>query len=206
MRGVDSQPDGVFSYLDIEERIPKKHPLRTIRRLADSILNALSDDFNALYSPKGRPGIAPEKLLRALLLQAFFSIRSERQLIEQLNYNLLFRWFVGLGADDPVWNPTVFTKNRNRLLTADVSMRFLSELVRLPQVKSLLLQPHFSVDTTRIQAWEPSAKSLQPGALSQKGIKKEPSAKKSLQPKKREIEPSARSPQPKGYRKIGALS
>ena len=153
MRGADAQPGKLFSYVDMEDRIPASHPLRTIRKLTDDALDALSVDFDELYSRAGRPGIAPEKLLRALLLQAFFSIRSERQLMEQLNYNLLFRWFVGLDVDDPVWDATVFTKNRDRLLRGDVSARFLSELVRLPEVESLLSREHFSVDGTRISAW-----------------------------------------------------
>ncbi len=161
MRGADARPGKLFSYVDMEDRIPERHPLRAIRRLTDEALRALSEDFDELYSRVGRPGIAPEKLLRTLLLQAFFSIRSERQLMEQLNCNLLFRWFVGLDVDDPVWDATVFTKNRDRLLRGDVSARFLAELVSLPEVERLLSAEHFSVDGTQIGAWA-SVKSFLP--------------------------------------------
>ena len=161
MRGVDTRPEQLFSYVNLEDRIPESHPLRAIRKLTDDALGALSGDFDELYSRAGRPGIAPEKLLRALLLQAFFSIRSERQLMEQLDYNLLFRWFVGLDVDDAVWDATVFTKNRDRLLRGAVAARFLAELVRLPEVKGLLSEEHFSVDGTRIAAWA-SVKSFRP--------------------------------------------
>ena len=118
MRGDDQHPDGMFSYRRPEERVPADHPLRPIREMVDTALRALSPEFARLYPKTGRPSIPPEKLLRALLLQVLYSIRSERQLIEQLDYNLLFRWFVGLSMDDPVWDPTVFTKNRERLLQA----------------------------------------------------------------------------------------
>jgi transposase len=121
MRGDDTHPASLFSYIQLEDRIPADHPLRVIRALIDPMLAALSPRFDALYSPQGRRSIAPEKLLRALLLQVLYTIRSERQLMEQLNYNLLFRWFVGLGIDDPVWVPTVFTKNRDRLLAGDIA-------------------------------------------------------------------------------------
>jgi transposase len=123
VRGTDQRSDGLFSYVRPESRIPKNHPLRQIRRLADAALSDLSADFEALYARSGRPSIPPEKLLRALLLQAFYSIRSERQLMEQLDYNLLFRWFVGLSVDEPVWDPTVFSKNRDRLLQGDIAAR-----------------------------------------------------------------------------------
>src|SRR5262245_20282841 len=116
MRGPDRRAEGLFSYVSCESRVPKSHPLRAILAVADVALAALSPDFQRLYALNGRPSIAPEKLLRALLLQAFYSVRSERQLMEQLDYNLLFRWFIGLGVDDPVWDVTVFTKNRDRLL------------------------------------------------------------------------------------------
>ena len=153
MRGWDNRRDGLFSYVRPESRIPNNHPLRLIRGVADEALAALNDQFAALYSDNGRPSIPPEQLLRALLLQAFYSIRSERQLMEQLNYNLLFRWFVGLSVDDPVWVPTVFSKNRDRLLEGDIAAAFMDAVLHLPRVKALLSDAHFSVDGTLIQAW-----------------------------------------------------
>ncbi len=153
MRGSDERRDGLFSYVRPESRIPQTHPLRVIRTLADEALQSLNDRFAALYSENGRPSIPPEQLLRALLLQAFYTIRSERQLMEQLNYNLLFRWFVGLSVDDPVWVPTVFSKNRDRLLEGDIAAAFMSAVLNLPQVQGLLSDEHFSVDGTLIQAW-----------------------------------------------------
>jgi transposase len=153
MRGVDRRRDGLFSYVRPESRIPKDHPLRVIRQITDEALASLNELFSALYSEIGRPSIPPEQLLRALLLQAFYSIRSERQLMEQLNYNLLFRWFVGLGVDDPVWVPTVFSKNRDRLLAGDVAAEFMAAVLQLPRVEALLSDEHFSVDGTLIKAW-----------------------------------------------------
>jgi transposase len=153
MRGSDRRRDGLFSYVRPESRIPSNHPLRLIRHVADEALAALDGQFAALYSENGRPSIPPEQLLRALLLQAFYSIRSERQLMEQLNYNLLFRWFVGLSVDDPVWVPTVFSKNRDRLLEGDLAAAFMDAVLNLPRVKALLSDEHFSVDGTLIQAW-----------------------------------------------------
>ena len=158
MRGFDQRHDGLFSYVRPESRIPKTHPLRVIRTLADQALASLDDQFAALYSENGRPSTPPEQLLRALLLQAFYTVRSERQLMEQLNYNLLFRWFVGLSVDDPVWVPTVFSKNRDRLLEGDIAAAFMSAVLDLPQVKGLLSDEHFSVDGTLIQAWARLAK------------------------------------------------
>jgi len=136
-----------------ESRIPRNHPLRLIRRVADEALKALDGQLASLYSENGRPSIPPEQLLRAFLLQAFYSIRSERQLMEQLNYNLLFRWFVGLSVDDPVWVPTVFSKNRDRLPEGDIAAAFMDAVLNLPRVKGLLSGEHFSVDGTLIQAW-----------------------------------------------------
>ena len=153
MRGFDQRRDGLFSYVRPESRIPREHPLCLIRRFADDALTALNEQFAALYSENSRPSIPPEQLLRALLLQAFYSIRSERQLMEQLNYNLLFRWFVGLSVDDPVWVPTVFSKNRGRLLAGDIAAAFMDAVLNLPPVKTLLSDEHFSVDGTLIQAW-----------------------------------------------------
>ena len=153
MRAADHHHEHLFSYVRPDSRIPKDHPLRTIRRITDAALSALSPQFDALYATEGRPSIPPEQLLRALLLQAFYTVRSERQLMEQLDYNLLFRWFVGLSVDDPVWDPTVFSKNRDRLLGGEIAAGFLAVLLNLPEVRGLLSTEHFSVDGTLIQAW-----------------------------------------------------
>ena len=153
MRGDVVRTAGLFSYVSCEARVPRNHPLRPILPLVDAALADLSPAFAELYAPIGRPSIPPEKLLRALLLQAFYSVRSERQLIEQLDYNLLFRWFVGLGIDDPVWDVTVFTKNRDRLLDGDIAAAFFRAVLSQPQVKALLSDEHFSVDGTLIEAW-----------------------------------------------------
>jgi len=161
MRGEDERSEGIFSYVRLEQRVPADHPLRPIRDLADAALKELSRDFNKLYSRDGRPSIPPERLLRALLLQAFFTVRSERQLMEQLDYNLLFRWFVGLSTDDPVWDATVFCKNRDRLLDGDIAAKFFAAVLNLPQVRKLLSSEHFSVDGTLIEAWA-SMKSFVP--------------------------------------------
>ena len=151
MRGDEQLQGGMFSYVTLEQRVPQDHPLREIRRLTDVVLHSLSDEFDSLYSASGRPSIAPEYVLRALLLQAFYSVRSERQLVEQLDYNLLFRWFVGLGMDDAVWNYAVFSKNRDRLLTSDVAQQFFAEVNK--QAKRFMSDEHFTVDGTLIQAW-----------------------------------------------------
>lgn len=161
MRGSDTRSGELFSYVDLEQRVPSKHPLRKIRQLVNDVLVGLDGEFAALYSAFGRESIPPERLLRALLLQALFTIRSERQLMEQLDYNLMFRWFVGLGIDDPVWVPTVFTKNRDRLLDADVAVKFMAQLLAHKEVRKLLSDEHFSVDGTLIEAWA-SMKSFQP--------------------------------------------
>ena len=153
MRGEDRRTGRLFSYVDLESRVPTDHPLRAVRDLVDAALAALSADFDTLYSRVGRPSIAPERLLRALLLQCFYSVRSERQLMERLDFDLLFRWFVGLGVDDPVWDASVFSKNRDRLLAGEVAQRFLAELVALPEVRRLISSEHFSVDGTLLQAW-----------------------------------------------------
>ncbi len=161
MRGEDQRREGLFSYVPLERRIPADHPLRAIRALTDEALRGLSRDFDKLYARDGRPSIPPERLLRALLLQAFYTVRSERQLMEQLDYNLLFRWFVGLSTDDPVWDATVFCKNRDRLLDGDIAAKFFASVLNLPQVKGLLSSDHFSVDGTLIEAWA-SMKSFVP--------------------------------------------
>jgi transposase len=161
MRGGDERSGSLFSYVDLEARVPKSHPLRAIRELVNEALAALAGEFSALYAPTGRPSIAPEKLLRAMLLQAFYSIRSERQLMERLSFDLLFRWFVGLGIDDPVWDHSVFSKNRDRLLEGDVATKVLNAVLTQPRVKRLLSNDHFSVDGTLIEAWA-SMKSFKP--------------------------------------------
>ncbi|MBM3551421.1 MAG: IS5 family transposase [Alphaproteobacteria bacterium] len=161
MRGGDARSGALFSYVDLEARVGKSHPLRAIRQLVNEGLSGLEKEFSALYSPMGRPSIPPEKLLRAMLLQAFYSIRSERQLMERLEFDLLFRWFVGLGVDDPVWDHSVFSKNRDRLLAGDIAVKLLNAILEQPRVKRLLSTDHFSVDGTLIQAWA-SMKSFKP--------------------------------------------
>ena len=153
MRGNDEQQATVFSYISAEQRIPQTHPLRAIREMSELALRELDLHFEALYARRGRPSIAPEKLVRALLLMVLYSIRSERQLMEQINYNILFRWFVGLNLDDGVWDATVFTKNRERLMQGEVSERLLLAVVEQAGAKGLLSEEHFTVDGTLIQAW-----------------------------------------------------
>jgi transposase len=161
MRGSDDHSGSLFSYVNLEERIPARHPLRKIRDVVNTALATLDADFDRLYADEGRPSIAPERLLRASLVQILFSIRSERQLMEQLQYNLLFRWFVGLGIDDPVWVPTVFSKNRDRLLNTDIARKFLAAILAHDKVAPLLSDDHFSVDGTLVEAWA-SFKSFRP--------------------------------------------
>lgn len=163
MRGADRRQDVLFSYLPIEDRIPPDHPLRAMRALIEPILTALSPRFQAMYSTMGRPSIPPEQLLRALLLQILYTIRSERQLMEQLDYNLLFRWFVGLTPDEAVWDPTVFTKNRDRLLAGHIAEAFCQEVLKAAHDRALLSHAHFSVDGTLLEAWA-SQKSFRPKA------------------------------------------
>jgi transposase len=153
MRGFDERSGSLFSYVDLEARVRSDHPLRTIREIANAALSDLSKALTALYTDFGRPSIAPERLLRAMLLQAFYGIRSERQLMERLEFDLLFRWFVGLGVDDPVWDHSTFSKNRDRLLEGAVAAKFLSAVLAQPKVKRLLSSDHFSVDGTLIEAW-----------------------------------------------------
>jgi transposase len=153
MRGEDTQNQTLFSYVRTDDRIPSNHPLRLIRRIANAALAELSDQFDAVYAAEGRPSIPPERLLRALLLQAFYSVRSERLLMEQLNYNLLFRWFVGLSVDESVWDPSTFSKNRERVLNEDFAAAFLDAVLNADQVKRLISNEHFSVDGTLVQAW-----------------------------------------------------
>ena len=158
MRGDDRQPDSMFSYVSPEQRVPSDHPLRAIRTLVDEVLGDMSRDFDGLYATIGRPSIPPERLLRAQLLQIFYSIRSERLLMEQLDYNILFRWFVGMEMDEPVWTPTVFTKNRDRLLNQQIARTFFQQVVA--QAQGLMSDEHFTVDGTLIEAWA-SQKSFQ---------------------------------------------
>ena len=153
MRGSDATSGSLFSYIDLEERVPAKHPLRVIREIVNGALVSLDAEFEQLYEGIGRASIAPERLLRASLLQAFYSVRSERQLMEQINYNLLFRWFVGLGIDDAVWDHSTFSKNRDRLLDADVAAKFLDAVLRHAKVKRFLSDEHFTVDGTLVEAW-----------------------------------------------------
>ena len=160
MRGSDTQQSAMFSYLSPEDRVPASHPLRPVRTMVDVALKELSTVFDEMYTAFGRPSIAPEKLLRALLLQVLYTIRSERMLMEQLEYNLLFRWFVGLNMDEPVWVPTVFSKNRDRLMEGNIAERFFDEILKQASTAGLVSDEHFSVDGTLIEAWA-SQKSFQ---------------------------------------------
>src|SRR6201981_3423455 len=161
MRGTFVEQGVLFSCIAAQARVPVTHPLRKIREIVRNVLGELTRSLGRLYASEGRPSIPPEQLLSALLLQVFYSIRSERQLMEQLNYNLLFRWFVGLSPDDPIWDPTVFTKNRERLQQGDVFQEFMAKLLEHEKVKPLLSDEHFSVDGTLIEAWA-SHKSFKP--------------------------------------------
>ena len=161
MRGSDEVAGSLFSYVSLEKRVPVDHPLRVIRHIVNATLAEMSAEFDALYPPHGRESIPPERLLRALLLQAFYSIRSERQLVERIDFDLLFRWFVGLGIDDSVWDATTFTKNRDRLLAGEIAAKFLATVLAQKPVKALLSTEHFSVDGTLLEAWA-STKSFRP--------------------------------------------
>ena len=161
MRGADDRSDFLFSYVSPEHRVPADHPLRPIRTMTDAALERLSDRFETMYSEMGRPSIPPEQLLRALLLQHLYSIRSERLLIEQLDYNLLFRWFVGLGMDEPIWDHSTFSKNRDRLLAGDVASAFFDAVLSEARTHRLLSDEHFTVDGTLLEAWA-SQKSFRP--------------------------------------------
>src|SRR5580693_7493499 len=153
MRGQDRQQSAMFSYVSPEERVPAEHPLRPIRAMADIALKGLSPVFNQMYAAFGRPSIAPEKLLRALLIQVLYTVRSERMLMEQLQYNLLFRWFVGMNMDEPVWVPTVFSKNRQRLLDGDIADAFFAAVLKQARQRDLISDEHFTVDGTLLEAW-----------------------------------------------------
>jgi transposase len=160
MRGIDHQQADMYSYVSPEARVREDHPLRAVRKMADEALKNMTNRFEAMYARTGRPSIPPEKLLRAQLVQMLYSIRSERLLMEEIDYSMLFRWFVGMNLDEPVWDATVFTKNRNRLLEGDVAREFLSEVVKQAQAKGLTSDEHFTVDGTLIEAWA-SLKSFQ---------------------------------------------
>src|SRR5256885_792907 len=153
MRGIDHQQSDMFSYLSPEQRVRKDHPLRAVRAMTDEILNSMSPLFDAMYAEGGRPAIPPEKLLRAQLLQMLFSVRSERLLMEEIDYSILYRWFVGLNLDEPVWDATTFTKNRDRLLEALVAKEFLAQVVAQARRKGLTSDEHFTVDGTLLEAW-----------------------------------------------------
>lgn len=153
MRGNDGKQGDLFSYVSLDSRVPRNHPLRKMRDMVDEALEAMEPDFEAMYSKVGRPSIAPERLLRALLIQVLYSIRSERMLVEQMDYNLLFRWFVGLSMDEEVWHPTTFTQNRDRLLEQEISRKFFDQIITQARKKQLLSSEHFTVDGTFIEAW-----------------------------------------------------
>jgi transposase len=184
MRGADERSGSLFSYVDLESRVRRDHPLRAIREIANAALSDLGGDFAALYPPRlGRPSIPPERLLRAMLLQAFYGIRSERQLMERMEFDLLFRWFVGLGVDDAAWDHSSFTTNRDRLLAGEIAAKFLRAVLAQPRVKRLISSDHFSVDGTLIEAWA-STKSFRkidggdndpdgPGRNAERGFHKE---------------------------------
>jgi transposase len=163
MRGDENQQPAMFSYVHLDRRVPADHPLRAIRDMADQALAELSSHFDALYARRGRPSIPPEQLIRALLLQVLYAIRSERQLMERIKYDLLFRWFVGLGIDEEEWDATVFTKNRDRLLDGEVSQRLLEAVLEQARSKNLLSEEHFTVDGTILEAWASRNSPGQPG-------------------------------------------
>ena len=204
MRGGFEDQGSLFSYVDPEERIPPKHPLRTVRPIVREVLAGLNDDFNAAYSHEGRPSIAPEMLLSALLLRPLFGIRSERQLMEQLNYNLLYRWFVGLSPDDPVWVAESFGKNRARLEDHDLLRKFMTGLLRHPKVAPLLSSEHFSVDGTLVEAWA-GHKSFRPKSPPRTGSGGEPDDGDGSdfrgKPRKNDTHASTTDPDARLYRK-----
>jgi transposase len=204
MRGPEVKQDTFYSYVSQEERIPKDHPLRKLRAMVDPILVSMSKDFNQMYADRGRPSIPPEYLLRALLVQILYTIRSERLLMEQLDYNLLFRWFVGLKMDDQVWDHSTFSKNRDRLLDADIAVLFLKKVVALAREKGLLSDEHFTVDGTLIEAWA-SLKSFQPKGTDAPGGSSDdpgnPTVNFHGQQRKNDTHQSTTDPESKLYRK-----
>lgn len=205
MRKPESKQNVLFSYRSIEDRIPEAHPIRTLKDLVDQALERLSNDFDKLYSKTGRPSIPPEQLIRALLVQVFFSIRSERQLVEQLDYNMMFRWFVGLNPDDPIWDHSTFTKNRDRLLEGEITQRFFKEVLKIAKDKGLVSDDHFTVDGTIIEAWA-SHKSFQPKSKdddddSKNGSGKNPDIDYQGQKRKNDTHESTSDPDARLYRK-----
>lgn len=205
MRGSQKQQDALFSYVPLEKRIPKSHPLRPIRKMVDEALKKMSNKFSELYSYTGRPSIAPEYLLRAALLQIFYSIRSERLLMEQLDYNLLFRWFVGLKMDDPVWNHSVFSKNRDRLLNTEIAALFFASIRDQAAKKKLISDEHFTVDGTLLEAWA-SMKSFKPKGSdknnpSDTGSGKNPTVNFRGQKRKNDTHQSVTDPEARLYKK-----
>jgi transposase len=204
MRGPEDKQETFYSYVSQEERIPKDHPLRKLRAMVDPILESMSKDFNKMYADRGRPSIPPEYLLRALLVQILYTIRSERLLMEQLDYNLLFRWFVGLKMDDVVWDHSVFSKNRDRLLEGDIATLFLAKVVALAREKGLLSDEHFTVDGTLIEAWA-SLKSFQPKGSDSPGENSDdpgnPTVNFHGQARKNDTHQSTTDPESKLYRK-----
>ena len=202
MRGDAAEPEPMFSYITPAQRVPQDHPLRLVRVMADEALKGLSREFDRLYSKVGRPSIPPERLLRALLLQCFYGIRSERLLMEQLEYNLLFRWFVGLSMDDRVWDATVFSKNRDRLLAGDIARRFLELVVAQAREKDLTSDEHFSVDGTLVEAWA-SQKSFKKkdGSDDGEGSGRNPHVDFRGKPRRNDTHQSTTDPQARLYRK-----
>ena len=201
MRGDDRQQSDLYSYISPEARVPKDHPLRPLRRMVDAALTELSPEFEALYSRLGRPSIPPEKLLRALLLQALYTVRSERLLMEQLDYNLLFRWFVGLNTDDPVWDVTVFSKNRERLLEGEIHQLFFQKVVEQARAQGLMSDEHFTVDGTLIEAWA-GHKSFKPkGTGKPKGGSRNPDADFTGEKRSNDTHASTTDPDARLYRK-----
>ena len=204
MRGQDARQEAMFSYVMPEQRVPADHPLRRILKWTDEALLSLNSQFAALYAPTGRDSIPPERLLRALLVQVLFSIRSERQLMEQLNYNLLYRWFVGLGMDDAVWDVTVFTKNRDRLLGGQIAQAFFDQVLQRARTAGLLSDDHFTVDGTLIEAWA-SHKSFKPKDAPPKPPQgKNPDANFRKDKRSNETHQSTTDPEAKLYRKSTA--
>ena len=208
MRGTEQQQEPMFSYISAEKRVPKEHPLRPLRRMVDEILVSMNKDFEQMYSGVGRPSIPPEQLLRALLIQALYSVRSERMLMEQLDYNMLFRWFVGLSLDDEIWDVTVFTKNRDRLLEAEVAKRFLEAVVEQARGKRLLSNEHYSVDGTLIKAWagQKSFKNKNQGKTPPPDDPGNPTVNFRGEKRRNETHQSTTDPQARLYRKGGQES
>src|SRR5918994_1778788 len=208
MRGSDNLTGELFSYVDLEARVRRDHPVRAIRVIVNEALAGLERDFAALYSTIGRPSIPPEKLLRAMLLQAFYSIRSERLLMERLEYDLLFRWFVGIGVDDAAWDHSVFSKNRDRLLAGDIAAKFLGAVLAQPKVKKLLSSDHFSVDGTLIEAWA-SMKSVKPkdgsGEPPAGGVGRNPDANFRGEQRSNATHASTTDPDARLYRRGGGM-